>query len=200
MTSWFKAPPVLVFPNPFPRGWPGSSFGTNGELMTLREALTRPFHSEAHMVQYTAEWKKGGDVARRLTSEAIGKVSTLQVNYLHMECDCPKAMKNTPEAQRWKDAHAPRFLALLQAHPGGYVYQTRNGFHVVYLLAPSFSIERAHDAARFKAFILAQVAYAKREFEIEFDDKCKDWQRFMRLPGGTRDGVPQVPSFLGEAP
>lgn len=157
------------------------------DLMSLHDALHQSFATEAHMVQYTARWKKTGDlVQRRLNSTAIGRVDELQVNYLHAESDCPKAIKNTPAAQTWKDDHEPQYLAILQARPGGWLYQTRNGFHLIYQLAPPFAISKPHDARRYTAFVLAQLDFINREFGLQFDDSCKDWQRMQRLPRGTR--------------
>jgi hypothetical protein len=144
------------------------------------------------MVQYTARWKPGGKlggelIRRRLNAPSIGSVDELHVNYLHAESDCPKPLKDTPAAQDWKDENEPRYLAILEARPGGWLYQTRNGFHMLYQLPEPFAIETPHDAVRYTAFIGAQITFIKQEFGVQFDDSCKDWQRMQRLPRGTRE-------------
>jgi hypothetical protein len=90
----------------------------------------------------------------------------------------------TPE---WRAIEAVKIAALLAAHPGLFVYQTKGGYRVLGLLSQPFAIQSEADA-RFWAKLYREWCLYLGNFQIEADTSCADWPRLYRLPHALRPG------------
>jgi hypothetical protein len=91
-----------------------------------------------------------------------------------------------------------KLRAMLEAHPGGFVYMTTHGYRIVYRLPEPFVISEPVDAERWKLTYVAWLEYLADRYGIEADPACKDWGRIYRLPWVVRDGVRQEPATEGD--
>ena len=120
-----------------------------------------------------------------------------------VDVDWPGHNDDGPATPAWRDEQAPKIDALLAAHPGGFVYESRGGYRLVYGLPAPFPIRSTEDDGRWVARYKGSLRYLERRFGIVGDVACADWTRIYRAPHVVRDGVPQelatrgAPSTLG---
>jgi hypothetical protein len=145
----------------------------------LNEALQREFPCDAHFAAYVS----GGSLATRLTFDSIGQ-HPIHMTALVLDVDGPEH-KPTPS---WRAQQAVRVGYLLSngRTAGGFCYQTRGGYRLVWQLAVPFAISSEADAKAWGAAISAECDELQREHEIRAD-RLVDWQRLFRLPRATRD-------------
>jgi putative DNA primase/helicase len=184
---------VPVMRDKYARGWPEHETGFSAAYFALADALTRDHATDAHFAAYSVP-----DKHRRLASPAV---------FEHLPDGVPMVLfvvdvepdghaEVTPE---WWTAERAKIDRLLGEHPGGYVYRTRGGYRVVYVLAEPFVMKSAADTERWKATYLAWINYIAERFDIIGDKSCQDWTRLQRLPRVVRDGVRQEPETIGDA-
>lgn len=166
----------------------------------VSEILSKRFDSDAHYVAYVA------DAERRMKNILLGDEEAARGANVRMvlfiaDVDAPDHTYGTSDA--WRIEQVTRVDALLAAHPGAFVYDTRGGYRIVYGLPSPRSIHTESDAASWEAFYKSSCRYLARRFDIIADVKCADWTRLYRAPHVVRDGVAQElptrgnPSALG---
>jgi len=167
-------------------GWPKHSDAPHGQCPELGDALAREYATDAHHTAYAPD----PIAPRRLTKEVLG-VAPVAMQLVVFDVDDEAAHReHRPASDAWREVEAPKVAALLEAHPGAVVFDTRGGYRVVALLEAPVAIATADDIPRWSRFYLLQLGYLSRRFGILADPACKDWQRLYRLPHATRDGGP----------
>ncbi len=177
---------VLVLANDLLKGWPTTLEDEGGALHApLASTLTHRFKSDAHCAAYYVE-----GVERRInmalfdSPELIpeqGVLMTLAV----FDVDGPDHVC-TPE---WWAGELVKLDKLRAAHPGCFVYRTRGGYRIVYLLKEPITLRSAADGEAWEQRYLGWLGYLLA-FGIEADKACAQWNRLFRLPHATRGGVP----------
>lgn len=151
--------------------------------VTLAKALTRPFTTDAHFVQYTSPAKA------RLNRDS-GVTATMHVIVFDVDCSHTHGtQEDTPGG--WRARMFCALSALLKDHPGGYWYETRGGGRIVYRLPSASTIASADDAVEWRKDYAISLAYLARKYGIHADAACADWTRLFRLPRATREGNSQ---------
>lgn len=177
---------LLVLPHARVHGWPKHSDAPHGQCPELGDALAREYATDAHHTAYAPDPL----APRRLTKEVLG-VAPVAMQLVVFDVDDEEAHReHRPASDAWREVEAPKQRALLEAHPGAVVFDTRGGYRVVALLEAPVAIATADDIPRWSRFYLLQLGYLSRRFGIIADPACKDWQRLYRLPHATRDGGP----------
>ncbi len=160
------------------------------EYIPLTELLTRPFETDAHFAAYSSASHQF-----RLKKDASIDASP-EVLCLVLDLDDESAHKLGEEASKaWRIDMRARFAELLATHPGAYIYGTRGGYRVVYALPEPFRI--IGDGKEWRNFYARACCYLSRLFNLTPDVGCSDWTRLYRVPGATRDGVPQDAEVIG---
>ena len=139
-----------------------------------REALSRRWEDDRHIVLYTA------DKPYRINNAALGKVH-VEVRLLALDVD------NHDDAPGWMDGERVKIAALLAAHPGGFVHTTKRGWRALFALPP-FPIRSEDDKEGFALFYARVAAYLFEAFGIVADDALTRWNQPVRLPHVVRDG------------
>lgn len=184
---------LLVLPRARVTGWPLTAESIRKRLTAehhqcpeLGDGLAREYATDAHHTAYAPDPL----APRRLTRKAI-EHAPVAMQLVVFDIDCPEAHRDGKAASdAWREVEAPKQRALLEAHPGAVVFDTRGGYRVVALLEQPVAIATASDAGAWSRFYLLQLGYLSRRFGIIADPACKDWQRLYRLPHATRDGGP----------
>lgn len=141
------------------------------QVRSLSAALVHSFRSDAHF--------QCGFAASARRFKKSGPPVTMTA--LAFDFDPPDHVA-TPE---WRAELKSQLRALLRAHPGGYVYSTRNGFRVVYAVEP-VQIASEEDAREWARLYRAILANLRRRFGLVGDASCADHSRLFRLPRVTR--------------
>ena len=184
---------LLVLPHAKVVGWPLTAESIRKRLTAehhqcpeLGDGLAREYATNAHHTAYAPDPL----APRRLTRKAI-EHAPVAMQLVVFDVDDEEAHReHRPASDAWREVEAPKQRALLEAHPGAVVFDTRGGYRVVALLEAPVAIATAADAAAWSRFYLLQLGYLSRRFGIIADPACKDWQRLYRLPHATRDGGP----------
>ncbi|MCA9315993.1 MAG: hypothetical protein KDB73_10930 [Planctomycetes bacterium] len=116
------------------------------------------------------------------------------------DVDCAAAHRGDAAAiTSWWIVEITKIEAMRRDHPGAYVYRTRGGYRIVYVLNAPVVLATKDDAASWKVTYCTWVAYLKRRFGIVADHACQDWTRLYRLPHATRDagGRPENREVIG---
>lgn len=154
-------------------GWPNPE-ATIIKYVSLEEALTTKWSWDAHTAAYSCP-----EIPYRLNKAILARqpvnISTFQVDF-----DAPD--KKSPA--EWKDASLPGILDILDAYPGGFLYETRGGFHLIYRCKEIAGPEVEY---KWKA-IYEHLTYISG---INIDPCMAVWNQLFRLPFVVRDGVPQ---------
>lgn len=146
--------------------------------MTLTAALNHRFTTDAHV---QAAVNVAETQPRRWTKQSY----PLRIATLWIDVDAPG---HAATAEWIADTFAR--LCAVMAERSGCLYQTRNGFRVVWALPAPFDIRDAAGDAAWKAQYAGVVAwFAARGIAI--DASCSDVVRQFRLPFVVRDGVTQ---------
>ena len=184
---------LLVLPHAKVVGWPLTAESIRKRLTAehhqcpeLGDGLAREYATNAHHTAYAPDPL----APRRLTRKAI-EHAPVAMQLVVFDVDDEEAHReHRPASDAWREVEAPKQRALLEAHPGAVVFDTRGGYRVVALLEAPVAIATADDIPRWSRFYLLQLGYLSRRFGIIADPACKDWQRLYRLPHATRDGGP----------
>ena len=184
---------LLVLPHAKVVGWPLTAesirkrrTAEHHQCPELGDGLAREYATNAHHTAYAPD----PIAPRRLTRKAI-EHAPVAMQLVVFDVDDEEAHReHRPASDAWREVEAPKQRALLEAHPGAVVFDTRGGYRVVALLEAPVAIATAADAAAWSRFYLLQLGYLSRRFGIIADPACKDWQRLYRLPHATRDGGP----------
>lgn len=172
---------VSVFPDKRACGWPRWPHGTWADVVTIGVALSRAYTTDAHFCAY--ETPNG----RRLTTKAIDCGKRVAMNVAVFDVDCPEVHgTSTPAPDAWRAQFLEQVAELERVHPEPFVYATRGGARIVYMLAEPFVVSTQATARRWSQDYATAAAYLERRFGIDADRACKDWQRFYRLPRATR--------------
>lgn len=118
--------------------------------------------------------------------EAKKSGESIEIICVAFDIDSPaKKSGEAGAVDLWFELERPKIQALLEAHPGGFVWRTKGGWRGVWNY--SFRIGSADDAAMWKKNYLAAIVYLQREFGIIADPACNDWNRLHRVPFGIRE-------------
>lgn len=151
----------------------------------IGDAMTRSYSSEAS----TAGYALPASFPHRLVSERLPEYGGIEMQLLIVDVDDEEAHKSDRESSpEWWTVERTKLVALLSAHPGGFVYRTRRGYRIVYQLGSIFLIGDAEDAAKWSASYLHAVDYLET-FGIKADRACADWTHLYILPRATRNGA-----------
>lgn len=197
--------PLLVplVPSQKIRSFPKHEKGGRVRYVALDEALTSDFVTDAHFAGYSQPAVERRLCLGALTSpRALGELGGHVAMVLALfDVDCAQAHGGDPTAaDAWWLGETAKLRALLELHPGAFVYRTRGGYRIVYRLPGPLLLRDEKDAAAWSLGYLGWVAYLKRRFGIEADPACKEWVRLFRLPHATREegGRPERRETIGD--
>lgn len=182
-----------VFSSKNLRAWPKHPEGGAAGYQLAAAALCGKYSSDAHAAAYSAP-----SVPRRLDKGAPGQPvdgAPLVVLVAFLFVDVDGADHKADPA--WRQSEASKITRALAELPGGFCYQTRGGYRLVWRLAQPFPITGPDDAARWRRHYWRALLSLSRRFAIEGDPACSDWTRLYRLPYATR---PRADGSPGEAP
>lgn len=173
------------------------------EYMPLSRALTIEHPTDAHAGAYSVP-----GVPHRLCTDppAYERVEGgVPMVLFHWDIDCDASHKaaggdaRVAAGDAWWEATRPRIEEMLEAHPGGFVFRTRGGAHIIYRLPVPLIITDGASEIDWKRRYLASLASLARRFKLVCDPSVNDWPRLMRLPHVMRDGVMQRLETMGDA-
>jgi putative DNA primase/helicase len=184
--------PIPVFDTKYAKGWPENEIGDPAKYTPLAVALTARYRTDAHFAVYSVP-----NIRRRLaTPEVFARLADGLVMCLFaVDVDAPE--KKCTDA--WWDEQKLKIDQLLADHPGAFVYRTKGGYRMIYVLIKPEVLRSEGDAARWKRRYLAWLGYLKSTYDIDGDPACQDWTRLYRLPHTVRDGKPQELDTIGRA-
>lgn len=185
------APLVPILRSKILRAWPGHEEGGAVDYLPLDEALTRTYSTDAHTAAYSVP-----SIRRRLDSAAAGRVVVVMaVVIFDVDGEAHQA------SDAWWACQLDLLSDLEHDHPGGFVYRTRGGYRIVYLLAEQVEITDRLGAAGWRRLYEAWCNYLSRRYRIIADRACQDWTRLYRLPHATREegGQPESLAVIGDA-
>lgn len=169
---------IPVFAHARVRAWPDED-ADPAAYLDLSKALTQDFESDAHFQAISLP-----TLEYRLRKEALEQT---EVPLSLLVFDVDNHAVTNGDREPWWEQEKTKIAALLQAHPGGFVYRTRGGYRIVYLLSSPFVLRTDLDGRRWRVFYHRCCLYLARQFAIEADLACADWTRLFRLPHATRD-------------
>ncbi len=159
-------------------------------------AFGRRYATDAHVAAYSLE-----SVPRRLDKGAPGYVLhgvplAIPVAYLFVDVDGP-GHQATPD---WRQGEEPKIARALLELPGGYGFQSRGGYKLVWRLERPVLLATPEDAPRWRLRYWQYLLGLSRRFGIHGDPSCADWTRLFRLPHTTREpgGQPEELPTLGD--
>lgn len=182
--------PVLCLPSARVLSQPGHTFRRDdrGELVSLAEALTRSWATDAHLVGYAARRYDQRD-RWRLNSAAVERGDLrIAMGLLVIDCDAP----GHEASPQWRAELRGKLQRLEAVHSGLVAYQTRGGARLLWRLGTPHKIASATDARAWTAAYRGAVDYLADRFDIQADRACDDWTRLFRLPRVIRDGEMQA--------
>jgi len=165
------------------KSWPEHEQGGFARYMTLSDMLTQEFKTDVHFAQYSCP-----QMTRRLSSDALKSPhieqlgGSISMPLIVFDCDGP----DHRATNEWRVAERRKVLALFDARPGAYMYETRHGYRLVYELSEPMQLTSPASAKEWTEFYFLNVAYLRREFRI-LADALGDWTRLFRAPHATRD-------------
>jgi hypothetical protein len=183
---------VSVMPWNRVTAWPGKP-GARAYAISIEQALTRPYRTDAHLVQYCSPNE------RRLALAALDEGVEVTASVVLFDIDCQE-VHGTPEPapEAWRAELREKAAELASVHPNPYVYFTRGGARIVYQQAEPAVLRSREDASAWSRDYLVALAYLERRFGIAGDVACRDWVRLFRCPHATREGGNGRPENWGE--
>lgn len=170
--------PVLKIRNL--RAWPKHAQGGAATYQPAAVALRQRYATDAHTAGYSAH-----SIARRLDKDAPEQMpGGVAMVALFVDVDTPN---HVPATDAWREQERTKIAAALAALPGGFAFESRGGYKLVWRLPEPFTITSAADYARWRLFYWRTLLALSRRFGIEGDPSCADWTRLYRLPHATRD-------------
>lgn len=181
--------PLPVFVGKHLRAWPKHEDGGRASYQPAAAALRARYATDAHTAAYSVE-----RISRRLDAGAPGYLvdgERLVVRVAFLFVDVDGAGHRADPA--WRAREVAKEAAVLAAIPGGFSYQTRGGYRLVWRLSSPFAIAGRGDANGWKLTYWRTLLMLSRRFGIVGDPVCADWTRLFRLPHATRDpgGAPE---------
>jgi hypothetical protein len=155
----------------------------------LPDILTRAWTTDAHTTAYSVR-----SLSFRLSKEAITLESGVVMVVFIADIDCAQAhavssgRADVPAPDDWWLCELEKIERLHAAFPGAFIYRTRGGYRLVYLLPEPHILRSPADVDAWKAEYLAWIAALRIRFAIYADPSCHDWQRLYRVPHATRSG------------
>lgn len=183
----------------FATSWPLNDEGDELSYMPLSEALASRWADDAHFAAYSVPERPV-----RLSKEAVqhpqlpaGVTMVLVI----FDVDGPGHADGEPATDAWWSDFKARAQALLEVHTGGFIYRTRGGARIVYLLPSPTALRSFEDANTWRLYYLASLAYLEHRFGIAGDPRCSSWTGLQRLPHATRKAgsEPEDLEVIGEA-
>jgi hypothetical protein len=183
---------VTVFPDKYIAGWDGQTEAQFFPTVTLEEALSKHYNTDAHFSPYWGELQDENGVWSRL--DAFPRLTIAAIPYLDkhkvrvrfgygvIDVDCADVHRGRlPEApDDWRDEMHGRVQKLA---PGALSYDTRGGLRMIWRLPAVL------DREQYTATIKAAVAIARKAGIPA--DMLPDFGRLHRAPFTLRDGVHQ---------
>ena len=166
---------VSVAPDKYSKGFPNPAATPDFQPVELREALTRDYTTDAHLVTYVVEGQERHPRIRKKGLDSYGK--PVRVYCLFCDVDNPDHGDWTEEL-RYEAREREAKLSILQTVG---VYETSHGLRYI---QPLESPVKAEDAERYLAAWLNSLTQAG----VNADPTCKDWTRHYRLPNVVRRG------------
>jgi hypothetical protein len=149
----------------------------------IGEVLTHSYAWDAHFAAYSVP-----SICRRLAGDAPTVIPGGVPMVLAVFDVDGKDHETTDE---WLAGEGGKVAALLDAHPGGFIYTTSGGYRIIYTLPEPVLVERKET---WTALYLSWCRYMDRRFGIIADTTCKPWPQPFRLPFVVReDGKPPTP-------
>lgn len=182
--------------------WPKYQWPRRIEYMPLSRALTIEHPTDAHAGAYSVP-----GIPHRLCTDppAYERIAGgVPMVLFHWDIDCDASHKaaggdaRVAAGDAWWEATRPRIEEMLGAHPGGFVFRTRGGAHIIYRLPVPLVITDGASEIDWKRRYLASLASLARRFKLVCDPSVSDWPRLMRLPHVMRDGVMQRLETMGD--
>jgi hypothetical protein len=155
------------------------------QYVPLSDALTRDWSTGAATTAYAMP-----AIARRLVNDELESYGGVRMVLMIFDVDDEAAHKEDRESSpEWWAIERAKIDDLFGSYPGGYVYRTRRGYRIVYVLREPFIIHDLHDARRWKASYLHAVDHLREMFALEADRACADWTRLFALPLKGRETI-----------
>jgi len=153
-------------------------------------SLTRAWTTDAHTTAYSVQTHP-----YRLSRDAIQFDGGVVMVLFVADVDGPD--HTAPD--EWWLAELVKLDALRREFPGAFIYRTRGGYRVLYLLPAPRVLTSAEDVECWRADYLAWIAALRLRFQIKADASCHDWQRLYRTPHATRTpgGLPEAREMVG---
>lgn len=149
----------------------------------LAVALSATWKTDAHFTAYETH------APVRVNKEALGSLPVRMVLFV-VDVDG----KDHKADEAWREAERAKIKRAVAG--GAFAYETRGGYRLVWMLSELFTLERAADAARWKASYVRNLERLKEEYGIAGDEKCSDFGRLFRLPRVLREGTPlDLPTY-----
>lgn len=191
---------VIAFPNRYTRGWPEHD-DKRASRCTVAELLTTRFQRDAHFAAYVADVERRHTIALLQDPANAPRIAgaNLRMVLAVFDVDDPVAHETeSPARAEWRDVEIDKLAALLDEHPGAFLYSTTGGHRIVYSLAKPYTLRSQRDDVLWTARYKSWARYLDRQFGIAVDTSCSDWTRLFRAPFVVRDGKVQTPSTFGD--
>jgi hypothetical protein len=175
------------------KAWPSPGKVPAADYVTIVDALAREYRHDAHCQIISVP-----TIKHRLKKDAVKEIDDgIPIVVFMVDVDAHDIPTERRDA--WFEAERPKLGELLSAHPSGYVYRTRGGYRIVYLVADR-ALRTDSDAEAWRDYYQRCLLYLARRFGIVADPACADWTRLFRLPHATRDGStePELLETIGD--
>jgi hypothetical protein len=180
-------PRVVVVPDMHVKSWPKHLDAPHFDKLSLGDALTRRYKTDALILQYESPCRVGKEIFDR----DGGCVPMVLATF---DFDGPDHVATL----EWRDDHATRIAALLEVNPDLFPYDTPRGARLVSRLPEPRILRSAADAQAWRREYLIDVVYLERVFGLVADPQCANFSHLHRVPFGTRDGVLQCLPTYGD--
>jgi hypothetical protein len=158
------------------------------EVQDLRQALTRVYTSDAHLVTYLIDGMKKQP---RLTKEGLALFRET-MNEPRITVECFFCDVDNPAHGPWTNELYIDAVALdtkLEILSTAGIYHTRGGRRIVQPLATPLEISEVEPHLHWWLIRLANAG-------LNVDFGCKDWTRHYRIPYVRRDCMNETPGFI----
>jgi predicted P-loop ATPase len=188
---------IPVFASPNVRAWPGHEEGAKARYLSIEDTLTHSFTTDAHFSAYSVP-----AIERRLDSNALTRpelIEGLPMVLLVVDIDDSQAHQDkTPARADWREQEKAKVEKLFAQHPGGFCYDSRGGYRLIY--RTDFLLKGEEAPKQWRRFYYSALCYLYKNFGIEGDPSCSDWTRLYRCPHATREDndTPEFRATLGD--
>jgi hypothetical protein len=174
------------------KAWPKNEQGGAIVYRPAVEVFTQRHMTDVHFAGYNAP------LARRLDTKAPGQIvngAPLVVAMVVAVFEVDHPTKSPDQA--WREQERAKVARAFEAHPGGFYFETRGGYRVLWRRPSPFQLASPDDGPRWRLFYWRSGIYLSRTFGIEPDPACADWPRLQRAPHATR---PKPDDSPGDGP